>query len=674
MSDDKRKAAPASAAVRRRVTVGGMAEASYGMATLERMRDEGLGDYVVLFVGPWSLERLREVVAFCRRNGMRFVMDEMWRRTQPAPRPGYAGLDQEAFRALLAEAGDVFDGTLFLCEYGGLALYWPDATVAGSPNLIEATPCAAEAKARLVAKLKELAAAATAWLVPRPLVLIEASPVARYLYEAGIDRVDLEITYDRFTEMQYAATRGATRAYGRPRFGVDMAMVCYGGNVHDALWRHRWKTSLYQAFIRGADPIYAEHGIMDNCHRGHHLDAEAPAVRTFRGELGRFARFCAAHPRPAGFPRTRLAVLHGHLDSFAPSGVGQTHVWGQRGPTGVPVGEPEASWELFHSLFQSRPWEHPCAEGDADRSGNPPLGQVDLLPAERPLEAWRPYSAVVCLGWNTMTPGIYATMAAYVRQGGHVLASLAHLDTRTRRDAPPRLVHDGDLHELFGVRVRGGDAWCGEGIKFLRRPSRGDYRFPLWTEICDPLYRDGGFPKTGLEVTTAEVLAGGSDRYGDGARIAADPVLTANRHGDGLAMLLNATAYPAHSGLRRLYTDLLGFVAEAQADALQVVCSDRIRYAVYDEPGVEVLYLLNTHPDCAQEARISRGALRDAAVTVAPGALRAVYLNDGGLVSPENPAARVTAVAWRGGRAVPTFWSDAVVPGRVDAAAVPGCP
>lgn len=162
------------------------------------------------------------------------------------------------------------------------------------------------------------------------------------------------------------------------------------------------------------------------------------------------------------------------------------------------------------------------------------------------------------------------------------------------------------------------------------------------------------------------MLAGGSDRYGDGARIATDPVLTANRHGGGLAMLLNATAYPAHSGLRRLYTDLLGFVAEAQADALQVVCGDRVRYAVYDEPGLEVLYLLNTHPDCAQEARISRGALRNAAVTVAPGALRVAYLSDGGLVSPENPAARVTAVAWREGRAVPTFWSDAVAPGRVD--------
>ena len=78
----------------------------------------------------------------------------------------------------------------------------------------------------------------------------------------------------------------------------------------DALWVHRWKVSLYQAFIRGADPIYSEHGIMDNRHRGHDLDAEAPTVKRYREELGKFARFCAVHPRPAGYPRTRLAILH----------------------------------------------------------------------------------------------------------------------------------------------------------------------------------------------------------------------------------------------------------------------------------------------------------------------------------------------------------------------------
>lgn len=649
--------------IRKQVTVGGMAEAVYGMETLRRIRDEGLGDYVVLFVGAWPMERLGEVVAFCKRHKLRFVMDEMWRRTQPAPRPGYADHDPAAFRALIDDAGDGFDGTLFMCEYGGLTLYWPSATVAGSPNLIPPTPCAAEARAHLVAKLKELAASATDWLVPRPLVLIEASPIARYLYEAGIDRVDLEITYDRFTEMQYAATRGATRAFKRPRFGVDMAMICYGGNRLDALWVHRWKVSLYQAFIRGADPIYSEHGIMDNRHRGHDLDAEAPPVKRYREELGKFARFCAVHPRPAGYPRTRLAILHGQLDGFAPSAVGQTHVWGQRGASGIPVGEPEASWELFHTLFQSRHWEHPCAEGDADRSGNPPLGQVDLLPAESPPEAWRAYSAVICLGWNTMTPALYATMKAYVEQGGHLVASLAHLDTRTRRDAPMQLIQDGDLTDLFGVRATLDGGFCGEGFKFLRRPPLGDYRFPLWTTVSDSLYRDGGFPKASLALTTAEVLAGGSDRYGDSARIESDPILVANRVGKGQAILLNATVYPAHFGLRRFYADLLGVVAEAQAGDVEVLCGDRVRYAVYPEPGMEILYLLNTHPDCAQEVLVSHGNVRRAAVSVAPGALRVVYLNAGGLYAPANPEARVTALNWREGKAKPVFLDPDVQPG-----------
>ncbi len=32
----------------KRVSVGGMSEASYEISTLERIRDEGLGDYTVL--------------------------------------------------------------------------------------------------------------------------------------------------------------------------------------------------------------------------------------------------------------------------------------------------------------------------------------------------------------------------------------------------------------------------------------------------------------------------------------------------------------------------------------------------------------------------------------------------------------------------------------------------
>ena len=54
---------------------------------------------MVLFVGPWNLDQLRELVAFSRQHGIRIVMDEMWRRTQPGPRPGYAGMEPLAFRS-----------------------------------------------------------------------------------------------------------------------------------------------------------------------------------------------------------------------------------------------------------------------------------------------------------------------------------------------------------------------------------------------------------------------------------------------------------------------------------------------------------------------------------------------------------------------------------------------
>ncbi|NLE41171.1 MAG: hypothetical protein GX615_04995 [Lentisphaerae bacterium] len=167
-------------------------------------------------------------------------------------------------------------------------------------------------------------------------------------------------------------------------------------------------------------------------------------------------------------------------------------------------------------------------------------------------------------------------------------------------------------------------------------------------------------------MTTAEVLAGGSDRYGDSARIESDPILTVNRLGRGQTILLNATAYPAHFGLRRFYTDLLGVVAEAQAGDVEVLCGDRVRYAVYPEPGMEILYLLNTHPDCAQEVRVSHGSVRRAVFSVAPGALRVVYMNAGGLVSPEDPAVRVVKLDWDGPRPILQFHGDACAPDRMD--------
>ncbi len=625
------------------IDVGGMCEAKYGLDTLKRIRDERLGNYAVLFVGSWSMEQLREVVTFCKKHNIRFVMDEMWRRTQPFPRPGYAGLDKEEFRTLIDDACDVFDGSLFMCEYGGLAAYWPLSTVEGSPNIIPPTDCAAEAKANMITKLQELIDKATTWLVPRPLVVIEASPMAKYLYEAGIDRVDLEITYNRFTEVGYSATRGATKAYDKKHFGVDMAMVWYGGNQHDSLWLHRWKVSLYHAFIRGADPIYAEHGVMDYKARGKSYETDDPEVKMFRKELAEFSEFCRMHPRPSGFPKSRIAVIHGNLDSFAENTIGQPYVWGQRDPqSGIKVGYPEYSWELFNVLYQNKSWEFPYRSADIDLSGNPPWGQVDAIPAESALSLWQQYDAVIFLGWNTMTSEIYSTMSDYVAGGGHLLASLVHLDKRSCRTDPIDLINGGDLSELFGVRVNGLDAEVTEGIKFKQQPSCGNYLFPAWTDRGDPMYPHGGFPAASLELLTAELIAAGSDRFTDTwVEMDNSPVITANSYGKGMAILLNALEYPAHPGIRQLYKDLLMFFTDAHHGDLHVEANERVRYGVFQDEDMYILYALNTDHGLRQEIKVTFGQHERVPFLILPGEMTAVYLTPSLLACPKSVSNRI---------------------------------
>lgn len=585
------------------VEIGGMCESGYGLETFERMRSEKLGNYAVLFAGPWDLEKLRSAVAFCKEHGMRFVMDETYSRLRGVFREPFLGYDKEEFQAVLKDAGDLYDGSLFMCEYGGLCFYWPWEYVKGKPNATPQTGDVVAARKFVVENLRRQVEEAKERLLPPPLVCIEAAGAAsKYLYEAGIDRVDLEVTYDRWTEFHFSAVKGATLAHRKERFGADMAMVWYGGNNHDELWFRRWRVSLYHAWLRGADPVYAEHGIMDYKALGKSLDADSPEVARFRRELADFAAFAAKTPRPVGFPLAKIAFVHGYFDSFSR---GEPYVWGQReGDAAIPIGAAEHSWKLFESVYRKNTWQFPYRVGDADFSGNPPYGQADVVPMEAPLDILSRYDALIFLGWNTLAPEYYEKLKDYVHAGGHVLCTLAHLDTRINRNTAPVLFNGGDFNDLFGVRVRPGSRDWESGVKFLRNPSGTSYRFPLWTENSDPKYGDGPLTLADVEAGTAEMIAGASGTFlGEVESIERSPVLTANAFGNGRAFLVHTLEHPGHPSLSRLYADLIGFFAAAhQDDSLRVEAADTVRYAVYEDGGNKTLFLLNTDLTLNQEA------------------------------------------------------------------------
>ena len=182
-----------------------------------------------------------------------------------------------------------------------------------------------------------------------------------------MDRIDVEVIYGNDLERRFAGVVGATRAASKKSFGADMAMVWYGGSQHDGLWESRWRTSLYHAWLRGADPVYAEHGIMDYHALGKRYERNHPDVVRFRKVLGEFAAWSKNQPRAEGLPITAVAAIHGRYDGFV--GGWQTHLWGQRRNEAWRIGAPELAWEIFDGLYRRCRWEDRYRWGDAEYSG-----------------------------------------------------------------------------------------------------------------------------------------------------------------------------------------------------------------------------------------------------------------------------------------------------------------
>ncbi|MDR0931837.1 MAG: beta-galactosidase trimerization domain-containing protein [Victivallales bacterium] len=601
-----------------KVNIGGMSESGYGSQTVELMNREKLGNYTVLFAGPWTPQALAQLADTCRKNGFRFVMDEMISRLSGSLTDKYQLCADEIVQ-ILNKNRDICDGSLLMCEYGGLMFYWPQSTVEGALTLPTPSETFSEAAAKVEEQMRQSIKYAESCGIPRPYICIEASGAAApFICRAGIDRIDYEVTYNSETELSYSMIKGASLSFGKPAFGVDMAMVWYGGNQHDMLWQKRWRTSLLHAYIRGADPIYAEHGVMDYKALGKNYNTNHPDVAAFRKPLAEIAEIAGKYPRPEGFPLAEIAVMQGRLDGFA--GLGQTHQWGQRLNDQFRCSDAERSWKLFNCFYQRHGWENRERYGDHDYSGNPPFGQVDVIAFDAPQKIVNRYKAIVFLGRNVMDDALYEKLTAYVEQGGELLMCSAHMDTAERPGATFTPFRNGDWRELFGVSA-GQVTRLPYGVKFLENPPQTAWQLPLWSENCDPKFTDGGFDMLNLQLHTAKVLAVGSDRFvGIGT---GETAITANPLGKGCAVLVNSLAFPGADALENLYTMLLNSCVEAHHDKLRVEASDRVRYAVYRDEKEFVLYLLNT-----EEYLPGHVIVQDNELTLLPGELKMIRLNE----------------------------------------------
>lgn len=427
-------------------------------------------------------------------------------------------------------------------------------------------------------------------------IAIEATPQLHLATEAGANVPILElIPYEPIEGL--ASVRGAAKGCRAPLWGVHTAIGYYQSPTNG--WTPERLQIAYNIFYAGGASIFSEPNLAFQnwglCSAFFSVRASPPIRlgeeerRSFdhpicvraREVLADHYRFTQFHDRPASGPRIRLGFVMGHLDAYI-GDPRQEHVWGVKDPA-FAAGPAERTWRHFRRQYDTEPW---CARPNkyywqADpakplRFGTPPCGQLDIVPIEAPPDVLQGYKALVFLGWNTMMPAQYDKLKAYVRQGGHLFMSVPHLSRRVRREGPLDLIRNGDLRDLFGVKVTG-DGPRVEEVEIVAQSRHKPYALPVGT-----MYLEGA-ALMNLELHGARALAT--------VRNGSQPVLTEHKLGRGFAWLLATAEYPGLE-LDAFLSDVLRTIAEGEQDDIALE-GEGVDYAVYDEGKLTTIYLVN---------------------------------------------------------------------------------
>jgi hypothetical protein len=628
-----------------------------GVASLEAFRRLKIGDLALTAVPRDKTEALA-MAEYCAKNSIHLCFSELlyrggfdlcWAWRERVPRDRF--FSKAVMEEIIAAAGPYYFGRYAVGEIG-CVVYAPEKYAAEFPDEhwtnLPAVRTQAEAKEAYVRYIKKFLDFERGELGPGPLINVDAGLIFKYVAEAGADVLGLE-SLPGDPHLMHAAIRGAAKAYKKP-WGVHIAMENYGGMRFDELWQKRWEASLAYSYISGAGFILPESGHLayTNPVTGEKFTFNSPEVKRVRRALREMYQFARIHRKPALSPRVRLGVVYGNEDG-AP-GLWNRAAWGQYGDAKWLEGPAERGWRFVDRFFRKEDWPRETIQGDVDFSGNPPLGQYDLVPAEAPEETLDQYGCLLFLGWNTMTGDIYAKLKAFVEQGGRLVMFLPHLSTESDRGRGIALYKGGDFSDLFGVQILGRGERKIQGFKYLAESSLPEYRFPVWRIRTDPRFM-GLFTSSRVKMTSGKILAGAADHYISEEKELRDrPLVIENRLGRGTAFLVTAWEYPGDEGLIPFMQDLVRTVIQGEQADIRLVAGDRVRYGVCQGEApragkaYSVVYLLNTDPDTPAPARLwVRGRLTEEFV-IPPNGMRLAYLFDELVIVPEDK--RVDVAAW----------------------------
>jgi hypothetical protein len=411
----------------------------------------------------------------------------------------------------------------------------------------------------------------------------------------------------------------------------------YGGIHCDQMYLNRWRSSLWNSFMAGADFIYPECGHLKyEITMEPHLGFHDPKIRKFREELRELYRFTLIHRRPAGGPLSPMAIVRGSDDGHP--GIWNPYVWGvYECGEAWEFSDAEKAWELYNTFYTRCPFFAQYNTGEYDVSGNPPGGQLDILPAQGDFSS---YQTLVFLGTNRMDEKLYAKLIDFVKNGGHLIIALSHFDNSPKRGGEMQYFRNGKIRDLCGFDIESvGDSDV-FGISVVRQASDCRYDLPVKDPLRDPNYNG---KVTSVSISNiapgVSILAGLRSRALENVAEEIDnkPLLVEHRLGKGLVFTITAGDAPGSAGLREFVNTLLWASLRVNRTEIDFITGDRVRYSVYADNGAYKFYLYNSDPDLSSGVLLLKNQKQYGEILLHANEFKAGWVIDNLVFIPDDP-------------------------------------
>ena len=545
---------------------------------------------------PLSDEAYIELAKFAKRRNLRFAILYAY---QHPPKNRRSHLTEFAVRKMKEVAGELFLGEVF-AELSSQSVsqdvgYYVDSDFEQLVKPPQNFSTMSSARERYVSLLSEMLEYNKSIGIDKS-IYVDPTAIGAYALESGMDILFLEMLPGD-PEKTVAFTRGASIGHEREAWGGFVAHEWYGGFIHnDELKIKRLDLSYKYLFMAGANYIFLESGNTGIESYGYKYSYESKECSRYRAFTKKFYKFAKANPRPENGPMADVAFIMGEDDGYADF-LGSS-AWCQFGREEWGKSEREYSWRILDEVYKSYNWfsQENLAFNKVDLSSAPAYGTYDVLPASSPISVLKKYKYLIFVGHNTMSGELYEKLVSFVRAGGILLASAAHMNSNSKRLGEVDFYNNGDLSELFGVKINSIER-KNHGVKFYTESNVKNLVYPAAKDLkCDANYPMGYVDVASVDLCGASVYA----RLCDAVTVPREdelPILTEYKNGKGVALFLTHVNYPGNMGVYETYkTVVKALLTASHANAaVKVFGSDKVRFSVFsDDGGNKTLYLLNT--------------------------------------------------------------------------------